>query len=65
MGMSPIKALTVFITGFGLLVLVGMSVSQTGFADAPAHDGYGVADGAASSTYDGADKPVETGSIKR
>ena len=63
--MSPLKALSVFVAGFGRLVVVGMSVSQTGFADAPARDGYGVGDETAASTHEGSAEVVKTGSVDR
>ena len=49
--MSPFKALATFVAGFGLLVAVGVGVSQSGVANAPTANGYGVVEATATSTH--------------
>ena len=49
--MSPTKALATFVAGFGLLVAIGVSVSQSGVASGPTANGYGVVEATATSTH--------------
>lgn len=51
--MTPLKAVAAFTLGFALLVGTGLALATTEFAQAPAHDGYGVSANAASSTHGG------------